>query len=160
MSRKLSPIIPSYWVVRSENKGRLLGVYPSRLYDDTEQVITRHRKEADHFTVELENGLTPTKRKLLDEGENERLGFSAEQLLAAYPNNDLCAIAPAKKGESVHSYRERCDDEVADCGDSILKFIIYESGDDCANMEEFLNRMARGVRDIESVAHAIQYGVE
>lgn len=69
----------------------------------------------------------------------------------SYPDSDLLPIEPPKPTERIESFKRRAKD----AGDTLFLFLCLEADDDCGDADEYMGRLDRSVRDIESVQNAL-----
>jgi hypothetical protein len=72
-------------------------------------------------------------------------------LYEAYPDQDLLPIEPPRPGETIGEFKLRAED----AGDTLFLFLCREA-DDEIDVEEYLARLDRAIRDIECVRAAFR----
>ena len=78
-----------------------------------------------------------------------------QMLYGAYPDHDLLPIDPPEPGETIGAFKLRADD----AGDTLFLFLCREA-DDEMDVEEYVARLDRAMRDIAAVRDAFRYGLQ
>jgi hypothetical protein len=76
---------------------------------------------------------------------------TALQIYNAYPDSDLLLLEPPDKNESIKDFSSK----IADCGDTLFKFIIYELSDCTDDTNECLRRLYRAMHDLDTMCDII-----
>ena len=83
---------------------------------------------------------------------NKWASTAAHTLYEAYPDHDLLPIEPPQPGETIGDFKLRADN----AGDTLFLFLCREADDDI-DAGEYLSRLDRAMRDIQSVRDAFRY---
>jgi len=73
----------------------------------------------------------------------------AQVIYRAYPDSDLLPIDPPAAGETIGDFAVRAEG----AGDTLFLFLCREANDDI-DVDEYLHRLDRAMRDIEQVHDA------